>query len=111
MLEVKGYRILVKADELETVTAGGIVLVLDEKLERSGQQFGTVVNVGSDCWAGRSNRGNLVEGKAWCKVGDRILFSKHAGRFVYDPETKEELLIMNDDDVLAVVREEEKTDG
>lgn len=111
MLKVKGFRILVKADEVETMSEGGIVLVLDEKLERSGQQFGTVVDVGDTCWAGRANTGNLVEGKAWCQKGDRILFSKHAGRFVYDPSTKEELLIMNDDDVLAVVVEEEEDNG
>jgi co-chaperonin GroES (HSP10) len=108
MLDVKGYRILVKADDIEKVTDFGIVLILDEKLERSGQQFGTVVGVGESCWAGRDNGGKLVEGKAWCKVGDRVLFSKHSGRFVYDPETEEELLIMNDDDILAVVVETEK---
>lgn len=110
MLKVKGYRILVKADEVETMSEGGIFLVLDEKLERSGQQFGIVVDIGEDCWAGRSNAGTLVEGKQWCKIGDRILFSKHAGRFVYDPKTKDELLIMNDDDVLAVVKDEEEED-
>lgn len=105
MLQVKGYRILVKADPVETVSKGGIVLILDEKLERSGQQFGTVVSVGQTCWANKTLNGEFVEQERWATVGDRVLFSKHAGRFVYDPETEEELMIMNDDDVLAVVQE------
>lgn len=100
MLEVKGYRVLVKPDDPETVSKGGIIMVLDEKLERSGQQFGHVVGIGPTCWQGS------IKQDPWCKTGDRVLFSKHAGRFVYDPNTSEELMIMNDDDILAVVKEE-----
>lgn len=100
MLEVKGYRILVKPDPLETVSKGGIIMVLDEKLERSGQQFGTVVGIGHTCWTGGTDHTH------WCEVGDRILFSKHAGRFCYDPETEEEFMVMNDDDILCVVKQE-----
>ena len=106
MLEVRGYRILVKPDPVETVSKGGIIMVLDEKLERSGQQFGVVVGIGHTCWANRATDGEFVEQERWCKAGDRILYSKHAGRFVYDPDTEEELMIMNDDDVLAIVRKE-----
>lgn len=95
MLQVKGYRILVKPDEVEKTSAGGIIMVLDEKLERTGQQYGRVVGIGDTCWS-------EIDSEPWCAVGDRILFSKHAGRFVYDPETEDELMIMNDTDVLAV---------
>ena len=104
MLEVKGYRILVKPDPLETVRPSGIIMVLDEKLERSGQQFGTVMGIGHTCYQATPKRNSANH---WCAVGDRILFSKHAGRFVYDPSTEEELMVMNDDDVLCVVRENE----
>ncbi len=102
MLEVKGYRILVKPDPLETVRESGIILVLDEKLERSGQQFGTVIGIGHTCWQSGSDN------QEWCVVGDRILFSKHSGRFVYDPDTEEELMVMNDDDVLCRIVKENK---
>ena len=103
MLKVRGYRILVDPEEIEKVTAGGIVLVQDERLEASGQQFGVVVGIGSTCWT--DGEGNPRE--PWCSVGDKILFAKHAGRFVYDPETKKEYQIMLDTDVLAVVTESE----
>ena len=99
MINVKGYRILVKPDDVETVTAGGIILAIDEKLEKSGQQFGTVVGIGHTAWTGGNDE------TPWCEEGDRILFSKHAGRFVYDPVDDSEYMIMNDTDVLAVVGE------
>ena len=92
---MKGYRLLVKPKEIETTSVGGIVLVLDEKLEASGQQIGTVINVGDDCWSEYEI--------PWCKVGDQVLYAKFSGRFVYDPETKEEFMVMNDTDVMGVI--------
>lgn len=99
MINVTGYRVLVKTEEIEKVTAGGIVLVQDERLEEAGQQFGKVVGLGDDCWT--DSTGQHLN--PWCKKGDKILFAKHAGRFVYDPDTKEEYMIMNDTDVLAII--------
>lgn len=101
MIKVQGYRVLVKGDDIEKTTESGLVLVYEsEERERSGIQVGTVVGVGGTCWAGEAFT------DPWCKVGDRILFSKHSGRFIQDPDTEEEFLIMNDTDVLAVIGEE-----
>ena len=43
MITPAGYRVLVKADPVETVSKGGIVVVLvdNEKLERAAQTKGT----------------------------------------------------------------------
>lgn len=98
-LKIKGYRVLIKARDVETVTEGGIILALDEKLEKSGQQFGTVIDIGHTCWKGNPD----LDDTPWCKVGDEVLFSKYSGRFVYDPEDKEEYLVMSDTDIIAVV--------
>lgn len=99
-MKVKGYRILVISDELEKVSEGGIVMVYDsERVERAALQTGIVHGIGNTCWNGESFNG------PWCKEGDRILFSKHAGRFVIDPEDNAEYLIMNDTDVLCVIEE------
>ena len=104
MLNIRGYRILVDIDPIETVSKGGIFLVQDEKLEAAGQQFGTVVSIGHTCWTQAD--GSKLE--PWCKLGDRILFARHAGRFVYDPENREkEFMIMNDTDIIAVITENE----
>jgi len=99
MINVTGYRILLKTDEIEKVTDGGIILVQDEKLVESGQQFGTVVGIGADCWT--DSKGNHLN--PWCKEGDKVLYAKHAGRFVYDPATNEEYMVLNDTDILAVI--------
>jgi len=102
MINVKGYRILVKGDAIETVSKGGIVMVLDERMEKASQQFGRVIAIGATCWS-------MADGtplEPWCKVGDRVVFSKHAGRFVYDPTDNDaEYMIINDTDIIAVLGE------
>ena len=99
-MKIKGYRILVSADEIKTMSDGGIYLVLDERMELASQQFGTVIDIGSTCWT--DAKGEQLE--RWCEIGDRILFSKHAGRFVYDRADKDrEYMVINDTDVIAVI--------
>ena len=105
MINMKGYRLLVDIDPIEKVTPGGIVLVQDEKLEASGQQFGTVVAIGHTCWTNAEGE-QVVE--PWCEVGDYILFARHAGRFVFDPKDRsKEYSVMLDTDVIAVITENE----
>ena len=96
-MKVRGYRIMVKLDEIETQTEAGIVLVVDESREKAAQQTGTVVGIGHTAWKGR------LEQEPWCEVGDKILFSKYAPRLVVDPESGEEYGVINDDDVICVV--------
>lgn len=40
------------------------------------------------------------------KVGDEIVFARHAGKEVVDPVTKEKFVIINDSDVVAILRKE-----
>ena len=99
-IDVCGHRILVEKDPLEEETEGGIVLVLDEKLEKANQMVGTLVGVGQSAWKAF---GLNFDGEPWAKVGDRIMFSRFAGKHIDDPETGKEYTIMNDEDVVAVV--------
>ena len=93
-LKPVGDRIVVKALEAETKTKGGIV-VPDTAKERPQQ--GKVVAIGM---------GKLLEdGKIRpleVKVGDRILFARYAGTEITVKD--EELLILREEDVLAVVK-------
>ena len=93
-LKPVGDRIVVKALEAETKTKGGIV-VPDTAKERPQQ--GKVVAIGI---------GKLLEdGKIRpleVKVGDRILFARYAGTEITVKD--EELLILREEDVLAVVK-------
>lgn len=99
----QGYRVLVKTDEVEeTVGEAGIVIVEDKKIARASKFRGTVVAVGPLAFKG-FKEGN---GEPWCKVGDRIYYAQYAGKPLLDPITKEEYTILNDEDVVATLRDE-----
>ena len=48
MIKVKGYRVLIKPDIVDLTTPSGIVIASDKKIEQSGQQYGTIVQIGAD---------------------------------------------------------------
>jgi chaperonin GroES len=86
-------RVVVRADEREEVTLSGIVLP-DTAKEKP--QEGTVVAVGP----GRLNdKGERV--KPEVKAGDTVLYARYAGTEV--KIAGEELLILKESDVLAIV--------
>ncbi len=94
-----GYRIICKPDPIEEVTKGGIVLAVDRKLERAGQMSGHVVAVGSLAWT------QFQDEEPWCKVGDHVLWARYSGATLTDPDTGENYMIMNDEDVTAKIGE------
>ena len=47
-IEPIGFKVLVKPQEVEEVTKGGIVLVQDEDMEHRAQILGTVIAFGED---------------------------------------------------------------
>lgn len=87
-------RIVVKRMEEEEKTAGGIIIP-DTAKEKPQQ--GKVMAVGDGKLTDNGNRTPLT-----VKEGDRILFSKYAGTDI--KVEGEELLIMREDDVLAIVQ-------
>lgn len=44
-------------------------------------------------------------GDPWCNVGDYIAYARHAGKWVKDPETDENILCINDEDVVCVIKQ------
>ena len=98
-----GRRLIVKPDPVEEVSPGGIIISMDKKLERAGQITGVIKSIGHLCWA------DLGDGEPWAKIGDRVHFSRYAGRYIEDPETGDNDMIMNDEDVLAII--EDSPDG
>ena len=88
-----GDRVLIKRLEAEEKTKGGIVLP-DTAKEKP--QEGKVVAVG---------KGKTVDGKQLSlelREGDKVLFGKYSGTEV--TVDGEELLIVKEEDVLAVVK-------
>ena len=86
-------RVIVKRLENETKTASGIVLP-DNAAEKPDQ--GEVLAVGP----GKKNDQGVVS-PLTVKVGDRVLFGKYSGQTV--KMNGEELLVMKEDDLFAVV--------
>lgn len=86
-------RVIVKRIESETKTASGIVIP-DNAAEKPDQ--GEVLAVGP----GRKNdKGDIIALNV--KVGDRVLFGKYSGQTV--KVDGDELLVMKEDDLFAVV--------
>ena len=87
-------RVLVKREDEEETTAGGIVLPGSAK-EKSSK--GTVVEVGPGALQDDGSRRPMS-----VKVGDKVIFGKYS-----DSDTVEvgedELIIMREDDIRAVI--------
>ena len=104
MIKPTGHRVLIKPDKVEKTTASGIILNIDEKLEKGGVQKGLLVDHGNQAWKAFSTD---FTGKPWANKGDYIYFSRYAGKFVQDPADPDtEYMIMNDEDILGVITDE-----
>ena len=86
-------RVIIKRLANERTTASGIVIP-ESAAEKPDQ--GEVVAVGP---GKKTDNGTLIALEV--KVGDKVLFGKYAGQAV--KVDGEELLVINEDDILAVV--------
>ena len=94
----KGHRVLIKAEEVEELTEGGILLPTEiQKREQLAEIRGRVVEIGSTAYS------DQVE--PFCKVGDRVIFAKYSG-IVYGGKDGVEYRVINDLDIVAVIDEE-----
>jgi len=96
-MEIKplGDRVVVKPLEAENKTKGGIVLP-DTAKEKP--QEGKVVAVGK----GKVLENGQVQAPE-VKVGDKVLYGKYSGNEITTKEG-EELLIMREEDILAIIK-------
>ena len=101
MIIPTGNRILVKPDAVETKTKSGIVLALDEKLEAAASVTGTLVSHGELAWKEFVDGSFRTVYEPYAKIGDRIQYKRYTGVSIKDPETDEEYILMNDNDVLS----------
>jgi chaperonin GroES len=96
-LKPLGDRIIVRRQESQEKTTGGILLPDSAK---NKPQKGTVLAVGPGKIAKDGKRLNLQ-----LKEGDKILFTSWAGDEFKENRTKDEILVMREEDVLAVIDE------
>ena len=97
MIKAIGYKAVVKPKKVENMSAGGIALAIDETMEAQAQVLGTIIDLGED-FASAFRPKTAQWG---LKVGDQVYYAKYAGKWIKDPTTGEELLIINDEDICA----------
>lgn len=102
MFKAIAFRIIVRPDPIEEKTKSGIVLAVDKKLEMGACVTGTILDIGPDAWAAHKPSRPF----AGLEVGDKVYFAKYAGKWVVDGITKEEFLVINDDDVVCKIIED-----
>jgi|TARA_R110002012_G_scaffold3816_1_gene17790 co-chaperonin GroES (HSP10) len=96
-----GWRILVLPFKGQGKTKGGVILT-DQHMEERGYTTVTalVLKMGNDCYS----EDRFPKGP-WCKKGDWIIFGRYAGsRFGIEGG---EVRILNDDEIIAVVKDPE----
>lgn len=101
-----GHHVLVRPQKLEEVDsayaaaqrAGIQLLEQDKRKEQIAVSKGIVLKVGQTAYK------DMHEGIPWCKEGDLVAYARHGGMYVQDPETKEDLLLLNDSDVVAILQ-------
>ena len=92
-LQPLGDRVVIKREESEMQTAGGIVLP-DSAKDKPAR--GVVVSVGEGRLLDDGSRSEMQ-----VKVKDRVVFSSYAGEtFKVDDQ---DLLLMREDDILAIL--------
>ncbi len=107
-----GHRVVVKQEKLEDsdpaykkATKLGILIAdsEDKKREQMGLDKGVVCALGRGAFV-EFNRNQMTDGP-WCKIGDRIAFAKYSGKTVVDPDDHETYMVINDEDVVCIIRE------
>lgn len=102
-----GHRVVVRTQKLEDYDpvyasakrSGILTLEHTDRQEQTAVDKGTVLSIGPTAFKD-------FGGSAWCKVGDAIAYARHAGKFIEDPKSKEKLLVINDEDIICVLKED-----
>jgi len=115
MIKIKavGHRVIVKADPIEQMSKGGIVLNVDTKKESAAAQRGTVFDVGGMAWKNDLYGYGKPGWEPWCKIGDRVFFPRYGGKLICTndgphvaDEDREYIIVVNDEDIQAVILDE-----
>jgi chaperonin GroES len=93
------HRALVKPKQVETKTASGIILTENlTRKEQAATEEGEILALGDTF-------GKDFGAEVLPKVGDKVLFAKYAGKFIKG-DNDIDLVLLNDDDLIAIVRED-----
>lgn len=105
------FRVAVRPDPIKTSkevkTESGLIvkieLAVDKKLEEGATQTGTIIGIGPDVYAAFKTKipfGGL-------EIGQHVAYAKYSGKWVVDPETEENFLLMNDEDIVYIFKDKD----
>lgn len=108
-IKALGHRIIIRADKFDEIDktvasarkSGLIVQLESEDREQKAVDTGIVVDIGFSAFK------DFTGENKWCAVGDHVAYAKYSGKWVKDPVTGEELLLVNDEDLVALLTHEE----
>jgi co-chaperonin GroES (HSP10) len=97
------HRIIIKQDKLEEkdetfkrAKQAGIFFDLEEKnREQAAVDTGTVVKIGATAFL------DFKVSESPITEGDYVVFAKHAGKTIVDPEDGQKYVALNDEDIIC----------
>ena len=93
----QGDRVLVAVEEIEEITAGGILIPTPEKdKHEQAQMAGVLVDHGFDAWSDYA--------KPFASIGQRVMYARHGGIELVGKDGSK-YRIMNDTDITATLDE------
>jgi co-chaperonin GroES (HSP10) len=99
------HRILIRQDKLEEADKSyarmkKLDLILPENEDRKRAQVGvdrgTVIAIGTTAFKDFGTSSPI-------KVGDKVAYARFSGKIIPDPQTEEEFVALNDEDIIAVL--------
>lgn len=110
MIKIVGHRLLVKPilleesrEEYVKAKQLGLVIARDENEKRREHESvdqGVVVEIGPTAWRDFNT-------DPWTKIGDTVVYAKGSGKLIIDPETQIKYIALNDEDIVAILKEAE----
>lgn len=109
-----GWRILVGSVRVSKKSAGGIILTdSTQDIQKFGRFVAKVLAVGSECYNHEKFQGGVSikerQPERWAKVGDYVIVGQYAGQSIPVFDENEDVVnlkLLNDDEILATVKEE-----
>lgn len=97
--KVAGWRVVVDPAYNKFVDLGEgktLEIVQTDRMGIAATTKGRVVSVGDAAYKDARYHG------VWCKEGDVVLYARHGGVIIEDPDTQKKYVVLNDEDILGV---------